>query len=123
MKRSLPGKFFICTASAPGEKQMEIHYDLIHLDKTRSKHHLHLQTTLRLKDVVSLFSNLARELRGYIRHRSYCDVSMLLTPYFDHQVIRGAPLTPLWWGHGLFVKHLFFNVRKLLFLIYMLKNE
>lgn len=74
---------------------MEMHYDLIHLDKTQSNRHLHLQTTLQLKDIVSPFPNLARELGVHIRSRSYCDVSILLTPYFDHRVIIGASLTPL----------------------------
>lgn len=59
---------------------MEIHCDLIHSDKTQSNHHFHLQN-LRLKDVVSPFLNLARELGG-VGLRSYCD-SLLLIPYFD----------------------------------------
>lgn len=54
MKGSLPRKIFIYTANALGEKQMEIHCDLIHLAKTQSNCHLHLQS-LQLKDVVSPF--------------------------------------------------------------------
>lgn len=49
MKGSLARKVFIYAANAPGETQMEIHSDLIHLAKTQSNLHLHLLNNFAVK--------------------------------------------------------------------------